>query len=317
MCTSFTYLNHDFYFGRNLDLDCSFGEEVVITPRNFPLSFVEEPTLNTHLATIGMATIIDQTPLYAEAVNEKGLGMAGLQFTGNAVYHKTKSDKTNIASFEIIPWILGQCHSVQDARKLLNNANIIDTAFRPQVPNSPLHWILADKEECVVIESVKEGLKIYDNPIGVLTNNPDFSFHQMNLVQYLNLTKDYPNNRFSDNLSLHPYANGMGALGLPGDASSPSRFVHTAFLKQNLYSDGSEKDNVQQFFRVLDQVQMIKGSVLTEHNTMDYTIYSCCINASKGIYYYKTYENYEISSIDLHAYDLNQDSIYRFALKKA
>ena len=317
MCTSFTYLNHDFYFGRNLDLDCSFGEEVVITPRNFLLSFVEEPTFDSHLAIIGMAAVIDQTPLYAEAVNEKGLGMAGLQFTGNAVYHKIQKDKTNIASFEIIPWILGQCQSVQEARKLLKDANIIDTSFRPQVPNSPLHWILADKEECIVIESVKEGLKIYDNPIGVLTNNPEFTFHQMNLVQYLNLTKNYPNNRFSDNLSLHPYASGMGAFGLPGDASSPSRFIHTAFLKQNLYSDGSEKDNVQQFFRVLDQVQMIKGSVLTEHNTMDYTIYSSCINASKGIYYYKTYENYEISSVNLHAYDLNQDTLYRFALKKA
>lgn len=316
MCTSFTYLNNDFYFGRNLDLDCSFGEQVVITPRNFPLPFAETKTLNSHFAYIGMATIIDHMPLYAEAVNEKGLGMAGLQFTGNAVYHKAKNDKVNIASFEIIPWILGQCQHVQDAKKLLKDVNIIDTAFRPQVPNSPLHWILADKEECIVIESVKDGLKIYDNPIGVLTNNPEFPFHQMNLTQYLSLTKNYPNNRFSSNLTLSPYANGMGAFGLPGDASSPSRFVHTAFLKHNLYSDGSEKDNVHQFFRVLNQVAMIKGSVLTENNTMDYTIYSSCINASKGIYYYTTYQQPSICYVDMHRYPLDESSFFAFDLQK-
>ena len=316
MCTSFTYLNHDFYFGRNLDLDCSFGEEVVITPRNFPLSFVEEPAFDSHLAIIGMAAVIDQTPLYAEAVNEKGLGMAGLQFTGNAVYHKIQKDKTNIASFEIIPWILGQCHSVQDARKLLNNANIIDTAFRPQVPNSPLHWILADKDQSIVIESVQEGLKIYDNPFGVLTNNPPFDFHCLNMQQYLNLTKSYPENRLNQNIDLKPYAVGMGAIGLPGDASSVSRFVKTAFLKHNLYSDGTESDNVQQYFRVLQQVAMVKGSVMTAESKMDYTLYSCCINATKGIYYYTTHENSTIQKINIQDHNLAGTKLVQFPLNR-
>lgn len=316
MCTSFTYLNNNFYFGRNLDLDCSFGELVVLTPRNFFIPLRKEKSLSNHYAMIGMATVIDHMPLYADAINEKGLGMAGLQFTGNAHYFPYQEGKKNITSFEIIPWILGQCSSAKEARLLLNDLSILDTPFSPQVPNSPLHWILADKEDCFVIESTKVGLFIYEDPIGVLTNNPPFPFHQWNLTRYLNVTKDYPTNRFSKNLAIQPYASGMGAIGLPGDASSPSRFIHTAFLKQNLVSDGTEKDNIQQFFRVLDQVAMIKGSVMTEHQTLDYTIYSSCANATKGIYSYTTYENREITSISMFDQNLDQDSLIKFPLKK-
>lgn len=309
MCTSFTYKNNDFYFGRNLDLDCGFGQQVVITPRNYAFSFHHVEDLKSHYALIGMATVMDGVPLYAEAVNEKGLAMAGLQFTGNAVYYPFQENKSNIAPYELIPWLLGQCDSIKEARKLLKEVSILDTPFKEGVPNSPLHWIIADKEETIVLESTKEGTQIYEDQVGVLTNNPPFSFHLYNLSQYLNVTKAYPNNRFSSTIELTPYAAGMGAIGLPGDASSPSRFIHTAFLKENLVSDGTEKDNVQQFFRVLNSVAMIKGSVLTEQNTLDYTIYSSCINCDQGIYYYTTYEDSSIRKVEMKAYDLDQKEL--------
>lgn len=101
--------------------------------------------------------------------------MAGLNFPGNAVYSKVQTGKDNIAQFEFIPWILGQCANVQEARVLLSHINLVDTPFNEKYPVSPLHWILADKEEAITIESVQEGLKIYDNPVGVLTNNPPVS----------------------------------------------------------------------------------------------------------------------------------------------
>lgn len=316
MCTCFTLTNQDFYFGRNLDLDSSFGEQVIITPRNYPFHFLHQSDLKNHYALIGMATDIDGTPLYAEAANEKGLAMAGLQFSGNAIYFPAQDGKENIAPFEIIPWILGQCSKVKEARSLLENANIIDTPFRPNVPNSPLHWILADKNECIVIESVKDGLKIYEDPIGVLTNNPPFDFHVLNLQQYLNITKEYPDNRFSSDLDLKPYAVGMGAKGLPGDASSTSRFIQTAFLKHNLYTDGSQVDSVQQFFRVLQHVSMIKGSVMTEQQTMDYTLYSCCIDVTRGIYYYTTHENSQICKVDMASQNLEGNSPIIYPLQR-
>lgn len=161
---------------------------------------------------------------------------------------------------------------------------------------------------------MQEGLKIYDNPFGVLTNNPPFDFHCLNMQQYLNLTKSYPENRLNQNIDLKPYAVGMGAIGLPGDASSVSRFVKTAFLKHNLYSDGTESDNVQQYFRVLQQVAMVKGSVMTAESKMDYTLYSCCINATKGIYYYTTHENSTIQKINIQDHNLAGTKLVQFPL---
>ena len=240
MCTCITYENGDFYFGRNLDLESSFGEKVVVTPRNHPFRWREmEREEGPHFAMIGMGAVAGDTPLYAEAVNEKGLAMAGLNFPGNACYSpRAEEGRYNVATFELIPWLLGTCSSVSQAEELLYKANIRDTAFAPQMPPAPLHWMIADQERCLVAEMVAEGLKLYDNPAGVLTNNPPFPYHQMNLANYLNVTAAHPDSRFSTGLDLAPYAEGMGGLGLPGDASSPSRFVKAAFLKWNSAGEG-------------------------------------------------------------------------------
>lgn len=315
MCTCITYSNGDFYFGRNLDLDCSFGETVVITPRNFPLPFRHTEALERHYAMIGMASASPVFPLYAEAVNEKGLAMAGLNFPGNAFYRDASgsagdaSDKLELASFEMIVWFLGKCASVDEAEGYLDRLCIVDTAFAEQMPPAPLHWMLADKDRCLVIGQVREGLKIYENPVGVLTNNPPFDFHLMNLNNYMNLTAKSPGNRFADGMDLKPFAQGMGAVGLPGDASSVSRFVRAAFLKWNSVSDRTEEANVSQFFHILDSVAMVRGSVVTEQGTYDITTYSCCANARTGVYYYKIYDDSRIRRADLHDADLEREEL--------
>lgn len=299
MCTCITYDNGDFYFGRNLDLDCSFGETVVMTPRNFPLEFRMAGRRDRHYAMIGMASASDRFPLYAEAVNEKGLCMAGLNFPGNAYYQKPDGEGLELASFELIPWILGTCANVEEAEEYLKELKVTDTAFSDQMPPAPLHWMLADKEQCLVLEAVREGLRIYENPFGVLTNNPPFDYHRVNMNNYLNLSAKSPQNRFSDQLNLQPYAQGMGAAGLPGDASSASRFVRATFLKWNSVAPQDEKSNVSQFFHILDGVAMVRGSVITEAGTYDVTTYSCCINTRTGAYYYKTYDDSQIRKVEI------------------
>ena len=109
MCTAATYKTNDFYFGRTLDYEFSYGDEVVITPRNYEFSFRRAGVMKTHYAMIGMAYVAGDYPLYYDAVNEKGLGIAGLNFVGNAVYNGEVQGADNIAQFELIPWILGQC----------------------------------------------------------------------------------------------------------------------------------------------------------------------------------------------------------------
>ena len=172
MCTCIAYENGDFYFGRNMDLDYSIGEQIILTPRNYLLELRKLDPVARHYAMVGMAASEDKFPLYAEAVNEKGLFMAGLNFPENAVYQEAEEGWKNITPFKLIPWILASYSSVQEAREHLFQARIVGIPFAPEIPLASLHWMLADGKECLVLEAVEEGLKIYENPIKVLTNNP-------------------------------------------------------------------------------------------------------------------------------------------------
>ena len=96
--------------------------------------------------------VVGDYPLYYDGINEKGLGMAGLNFVGNAVYQEVGEGRENIAQFEFIPWILAQCASVEEAREKLDKMNLVGTQFGEQLPAAQLHWIIADEKECIVVE---------------------------------------------------------------------------------------------------------------------------------------------------------------------
>ena len=314
MCTAATYQTKDFYFGRTLDYDFSYGEEVTVTPRNFSFSLSNGQVLKEHYAIIGMAHVAENYPLYYDAVNEKGLGMAGLNFVGNAKYQNTKENLDNIATFEFIPWILGQCASVKEAKVLLGKINLVDAAFSDQLPPSQLHWFIADREEAITVESMDSGIHIYDNPVGVLTNNPPFEMQMHHLNNYMHLSPEEPENYFSDKLSLNTYSRGMGAIGLPGDLSSQSRFVRVAFVKMNALSGDSEAESVNQFFHILGAVEQQRGCCHLGKGKYEITIYTSCCNADKGIYYYTTYENHQITAVDMHRENLDGDCLVRYPL---
>lgn len=314
MCTAATYRTHDFYFGRTLDYEYSYGEEITVTPRDYPFRFRSGETLERHHAMIGMAHVADGYPLYYDAVNEKGLGMAGLNFVGNAVYHNAAPGRDNVDTFEFIPWILGRCATVEEARIQLKELNLTGGAFSDTLPAAQLHWIIADKIGAIVVESVKDGLRVYDNPAGVLANNPPFDAQLFNLNNYMALSPRQPENRFSSQLDLALYSRGMGALGLPGDLSSPSRFVRAAFVRLNSVSGDSEEESVSQFFHILNSVDQQRGCCELEPGVYEYTIYTSCCNADRGIYYYTTYDNHQISAVDLHRADLDSADLIRYPL---
>ena len=316
MCTAVTYKTKDHYFGRNLDLEYSYRETVTVTPRNFPLPFRKVGKMESHYAIIGMAYVADGYPLYYDATNEKGLSMAGLNFPGNADYKQTLAGKDNVAPFELIPWILGQCATVFEAENLLQQINICNENFSNELPLSPLHWIIADRDRAIVLESVKEGIKIYDDPVGVLTNNPTFDYHLFNLNNYMHLTKQDPLNAFAKDLELTKYSRGMGAMGLPGDASSMSRFVKAAFVKMNSVSGPSEEESVSQFFHILKSVEMQNGCVQLGPEVYEITVYSSCCNTDRGIYYYTTYGNSRIHAVDMHRENINGSKLVAYPLKK-
>lgn len=314
MCTCIAYKNSNFYFGRNLDLEYAFGQEVCICPSNYVFKFNNGEIIDKHYAMIGVASKNDGFPLYAEATNEKGLSIAGLNFPNNAHYFDIIDDKLNLAPYEFMVYILAKCQSIKEARPYLEKLNIANIPYM-NFGLSPLHFILADRDECLTIEQTSDGLHIYDNPYGVLTNNPPFPYHLANLNNYANLSNKNVGGTFKDTLDLKFFAEGMGAIGLPGDYSSTSRFIKTCFVKSNTICEPNEESEVSAFFRILDSVSMPRGSVIAKSGLPDITFYTSCMNVDKGIYYYKTYDSQTISAINMFKEDLESDKLIFYPLE--
>ncbi len=316
MCTSISYKNDDcFYFGRTLDYEKSFGEKVVITPRNYEFNFLNGENLKNHNSIIGMACVVDGYPLYYDAFNEKGLAISGLNFVDNAHYCKRKPNKINLAQFELIPYLLSKYESVLQVKKALNEINITNEAFSNKLEPAQLHWLISDEKECITLECVKEGIKVYQNPVGVLTNNPEFQVQMFCLNNYVNLSRKTPKNSFSDKIDLSLYSRGMGAIGLPGDLSSQSRFARAAFTKLNSVSRDGE-NNLSQFFHILGTVNQTRGCCEIESDEYEITLYTSCCDIKNGCYYYTTYDNSCISCVNMNNENLNTDRLIAYVLEK-
>lgn len=300
--------------GRTLDYEFSYGDEITVTPRNYEFQFRHMGSVSSHYAMIGMAHVAGDYPLYYDAMNEKGLGMAGLNFVGNAAFQEVDDTRDNVAQFEFIPWILCQCATLEEAKRLLSRMNLVGTPFSPQLPTAQLHWLIADKSGSLTVECMADGLHIYDNPVGVLTNNPPFDKQLFHLNDFMHLSPKQPENTFSSDLNLQTYSRGMGALGLPGDLSSASRFVRVAFTKMNSRSGDSENESVSQFFHILGSVDQQRGCCEVADGKYEITLYTSCCSADTGIYYYTTYENHQISGVDMYRENLDGNTLARYPL---
>ena len=313
MCTSLSLPAPDgtHLFGRTLDLDTHFGESVTLTPRRYPFHFDGCYPLTHHHALLGMAAVIDGYPLYAEAMNEKGLCMAGLRFAENAVYADTpRGGWLNLAPWELIPYLLGTCATVEEARAALADICVVDKPFSSAVGTAPLHWHITDADPAhggLILEVTAAGMKIYgDRPdgAGVLTNDPAYSEQMAALRACRAIRGDEP--------------------GLPGDYSSPSRFVRAATLRRwwmeqtalKAAKDGADeagKDGggdyaVAQFFRVLGAVSPTAGAVMTPEGRCHRTLYTCCMDTAAGAYLYHTEADPTIRKISFSAQDLNGEA---------
>ena len=315
MCTAISFNAKNHYFGRTLDLEKRFGEKVIITPRNYVFKLKSGGYIDKHYAIIGMAVIVENYPLYFDATNEYGLSIAGLNFVGNAYYSDNlEIDKINLAPYELIPYLLSKCKTVDECDEILKEINLVNIPFNDKLENAQLHWLIADKEKRIVLECMRAGIKIHQNPVGVLTNNPPFEYQIMNLNNYMELSNLEPKNNFSNKIDLKAYSRGMGALGLPGDFSSMSRFVKVVFTKLNSVIPDDEISSVSQFFHILGTVEQVEGCVIFE-NQFERTQYMSCCDTEKGIYYYKTYENSQITAVKMHSENLDDKALICYDLK--
>lgn len=311
MCTAVNYKGSSQYFGRTLDISYSYDERVIITPRKYEIKLRHRTDpITSHYAIVGMAAFNEDFPLYYDAMNEAGLAMAGLNFPYNSTYFSpdVENKVLNIASFELIPYVLSLCDSADKAKRLIQDIIITDIPFNKDFPPAPLHWIVSDKKRSIVIEQTKEGLKVYDNPVGVLTNNPPFPYHIENLINYTDLSSENPVRTIPDVLK-NSYSFGLGTLSLPGDFSSISRFVRACYVSRNSVPANTERLSVNRFFDILASVSVPYGCVKNNNGDFHYTIYSSCCNLDKGIYYHKTHDNNRIRACQLQNYDLDTSEI--------
>lgn len=308
MCTAITFSAGGFYFGRTLDYEHSFGEEIVFTPRRYPLPFRQLPAIGHHHAILGVAHVENGYPLYYDAMNDRGLCMAGLNFVGFAQYSNSARDP--VAAFELIPWILSQCQSVAQARVLLAHTAVTETPFSPSLHAARLHWLIADRVEAITVEAMSDGLHIHDNPAGVLTNNPPFPEQMRHLANFAHLSALPARNQFP--IELTPVSRGTGAVGLPGDLSSPSRFVRAAFTKHHAARHGLNP--VSQFFHILGAVEQTMGCCRLEDGSLPHTLYTSCCDADHGIYYCTTYHSRRICGIDMNRENPEGEALIRYRL---
>lgn len=315
MCTSVLYANDGIsYFGRNLDLQFAMGTSVTVTPRNYPFKFQETEGISSHAAMVGMSIVADDGyPLYFEVMNEYGVGIAGLNFSGFAKYNDEKVEgKINLGSFELMQYLLCTAKSVEDIKEMAQNINVRNINHSAKYQASPLHWLCADATHTLVLEPTANGLQIYENPTKVLTNQPDFISQYYNFCNYMGLTSDYPTNRMAPKEDLEIFGTGMGSNGLPGGLSSVERFVRAGFTVANSKSDATDEACLTQYFHIMQSVAQANGCDQVEDKLYEITQYTCGTNLGTMDFYWTTYNNQQICGLHTKALDLDTDKVMTF-----
>ncbi len=317
MCTAIFLNKKHVIFGRNMDISYSFGEQVVIMPRCYPIHFKARATINKHYGMIGMACVVNGTPLYSDGMNEHGLCVAALNFQGYAHYiEETHANRISLAPYEVIPFLLATCKNIDEVRKVVQSLELINIPFGDKFQLPYLHWMISDQKECVVLESVKDGIRLYENPVGVMTNNPEFSFHTTNLNQYLNVSPKSRRSDFGERLDLRPLGHGDGGMSLPGDTGSVSRFVRGVFVKENATTEDDVEREIAQFFRISSQVAVVKGNVILEDHRSNYTTYTSCMVPELNGYFYTTYYNQQITGITMSKEEIEGNNLVQISLEQ-
>ena len=321
MCTGVKFIDDkgNMYFGRNLDWCFDFGQNVIITPRNYSHKYEYLGDMKNKYALIGMGISFEGIPLYFDCGNEAGLACGGLNFPGYAQYeHDAVEGKTCIASYEVPLWVCSQFSTVDEAEAALKNVAITDKPVNEKLGASMLHWMIGDKDRTIVIEYTKNGMEIFDDGTDTLTNQPGFDFHRENLRNYLAMSNKWPEPVMWREQKLTPFGSGACMRGIPGDYYSPSRFVRVAYINANYPVQTGEAANVARMFHTLGGVAMVDGcAIMNDQGHAERTTYTGCFSPYYMNYYYSTYEDPAIRYVTIQDYDADADAIIEVLDKDA
>ncbi|WP_070041396.1 linear amide C-N hydrolase [Robinsoniella peoriensis] len=311
MCTAMTMqtAEGETFFGRTMDFSFTLDPELFLVPRNYVWSNTKKSAkIYNQYSFIGIGQDISDL-IFIDGVNEMGFAAAALYFPGYAHFETAvlpEVKKISIAAIELVNFLLGMCASVSQAESIMHRIRIIGVEDSLTNSIAPLHWMITDKSgKSMVIECTKSGIHLFDNPIGVLSNSPDFEWHMTNLRNYMNVSPHQSEKEQWGEVVLSPFGQGSGAIGLPGDYSPPSRFVRTSFQKSNTPIPSSGSEAVITAFHIMEGVSIPKGVVATHRGTDDFTQYTAFMNVNTGEYFYKTYYNSQIMTAKLYRDEFN------------
>lgn len=306
MCTAITLQSGqgETFFGRNMDFSYDIDPHIYIVPSGYEWNNVlNMRKIRNRYRFIGIGQELEGLLGFFDGVNEMGFAAAALYFAGYAKYNTgpDNGQEESIASFEFLHYLLGNCANTEELKRLLKQVKITGLEDPVTRTVAPLHWIAADRGgNCVVIEQTDRGLEVFDNPIGVLANSPDFKWHMTNLRNYMEASPVQTEEAFWGNYRLTPFGQAGGTQILPGGYTSPARFVRTSYLKSFLPVPESRNEAVVSCFHIMESVTVPKGAVITSRNEYDYTRYTAFINTATCEYFFKTYDNIQVGTAGLY-----------------
>lgn len=305
MCTSITLQSQQLenFFGRTMDFSYDIEPSLYVVPRTYRwYNTFNMNQISDGYSFIGIGQESGGMLGFFDGVNERGFAAAVLYFAGYAKYDTQMADmeKQPIASVDFLHYILGKCGSVEELEELLQHISLVGLPDPVTQTVAPLHWIATDKSgKCVIIEQTEKGLEVFQNSIGVMANSPDFQWHMTNLRNYMDVSPRQNSEAYWGETRLTPFGQGAGTMLLPGGYTSPERFVRTAYQKTHTAVPKDRTEAVITCFHIMESVTIPKGVVLTDRGTYDYTKYTAFINTNTCEYFFKTYDNNQITTAGL------------------
>ena len=286
----------------------------VVVPRNFSqTSFTPKGqngmSFKSKYGYIGLA--VHEKEFIAEGLNEAGLSAGLFYFPNYGSYqlYDEKYNSTTIADLQLVSWILSQFATVDEVKSNINNVRVV-SLMGGDGSEEAIHWRVGDKSGKQIVIEIEKGVPhVYDNPIGVLTNAPNFPWHLSNLSNYINLTPINPPAHKMADFMVEPIGHGNGFLGLPGDFTPPSRFVRAAFFKSTAPMLATARQTMLQCFHILNNFDIPIGMNFPKNEIPDLpsaTQWTSVIDLTNKVVYYKTFDNNNIRMIDLKEIDFGK-----------
>jgi choloylglycine hydrolase len=295
--------------GRTMEFGFDVKSDVMVIPAGTPMigtltGGIKGISYTTKYGIVGANAL--GMPVIVDGINEKGLYVSDLYFPGFASYANVTPETASraMASYELANWLLGNFGTIEEVKARIGDVILAPTAVEALGAPPPLHFIVRDQSgKSLVIEPIEGQLKIYDDPVGVLTNSPTFDWHLTNLRNYIGLTaRNVSSIQLGGNFSLPQFGQGNGMFGLPGDSSPPSRFVRAVAYSQTALLAASGADAVRQVFHIMNNFDIPLGSVRDKDGNaihVDYTVWTSVADLKNLRWYFRTYTDESIRQIDL------------------